>query len=180
MPGVKIRSGQESDFARCLALDASFETDYVWQVDNHAQAKEIEIAFHTVRLPRAMVVPYPRTRKQLTTAWQSCEAMLVAEDAAGALLGYVVLARRAAQAAAWISDLVVAKKMRRQGIGRALLAEATQWARTENSSWLIAEAQTKNYPALSFYQKQGLSFCGFQDRYYPNQDIAVFLSRSIH
>ncbi len=180
MVSVKIRTGQESDFARCLAVDASFETDYVWQVDNHAQAKQIEVAFHTVRLPRAMPVPYPRTHKQLTTAWQSCEVMFVAEDVAGALCGYVVLARRAAQSAAWISDLVVTKKLRRQGTGSALLAEAVKWARAENLSWLIAEAQTKNYPALCFYQKQGLTFCGFQDRYYPNQDIAVFLSKSVH
>lgn len=180
MPGVKVRSGQESDFARCLALDASYETDYVWQVDNRVQSKQIEVAFHTVRLPRAMAVPYPRTHKQLTTAWQSCDTMFVTEDATGALVGYIVLAKRAAQAAAWVSDLVVARKLRRQGTGSALLAEAAKWARAESLSCLIAEAQTKNYPALCFYQKQGLSFCGFQDRYYPNQDIAVFLSKSVH
>ncbi len=180
MADVKIRAGIEADFARCLTLDASFETDYVWQVDNRAQAKQIDVAFHTVRLPRSMRVPYPRDQKQLTAAWQACEAMYVAADATGGLQGYVVLAKRASPPAAWVSDLVVAKKARRQGIGSALLARAAQWARDENLTWLIVEAQTKNYPAIAFCQKHGLMFCGFQDRYYPNQDIAVFLSKAVH
>ncbi len=180
MTNVKIRAGVEADFARCLTLDASFETDYVWQVDNRAQAKQIEVAFHTVRLPRSMVVPYPRDQKQLTAAWQACEAMYVAEDATGNLAGYVVLGRRASPLAAWVSDLVVAKKARRQGVGSTLLARAAGWARDEDLTGLIVEMQTKNYPAICFCQKHGLTFCGFQDRYYPNQDIAVFLAKAVH
>ena len=180
MSNVKIRPGVEADFARCLTLDAAFETDYVWQVDNRTQAKQIEIMFHTVRLPRLMAVAYPRDHKQLTAVWQSCEAMYVAEDATGNLLGYVVLARRASPLAAWVSDLVVAKKVRRQGVGSALLARAVRWAREENLPTLIVEMQTKNYPAICFCQRQGLAFCGFQDRYYPNQDIAVFLAKTVH
>jgi ribosomal protein S18 acetylase RimI-like enzyme len=38
----------------------------------------------------------------------------------------------------------------------------------------MAEATTKIYPALSFYQKLGFRFCGFSDHYYVNQDIALF------
>lgn len=180
MTEAKIRSGRESDFARCVTLDASFETDYVWQVDNHAQVKQVDVAFHAVRLPRVMAVPYPRDHKQLTEAWQACDAMFVAEDAVGNLLGYVVLARRVAPLAAWVSDLVIAKKARRQGVGSALLSRAAQWAREQKLTWLIVEMQTKNYPAICFCQKHGLMFCGFQDRYYPNQDIAVFLSKAVH
>ncbi len=180
MTNVKIRTGVEADFKRCLTMDAAFETDYVWQMDNRVQNRQIDIAFHTVRLPRSMVVPYPRDQQQLTAAWQSCDAMYVAEDATGNLLGYVVLAKRISPSAAWVSDLVVARQARRQGVGSALLTHAVRWAREEKLIWLLVEVQTKNYPAICFCQKQGLAFCGFQDRYYPNQDIAVFLSKAVH
>ena len=61
--------------------------------------------------------------------------------------------------------------------GRAedtLLRHARQWAREQGLDMVMAEATTKNYPALCFYQKLGFQFCGFNDHYYPNQDIALF------
>ena len=34
--------------------------------------------------------------------------------------------------------------------------------------------QSKNFPAICFAQKHGLNFCGYNDRYYHNQDLALF------
>jgi hypothetical protein len=34
--------------------------------------------------------------------------------------------------------------------------------------------QSKNYPAIAFCKKQGMAYCGYSDRYYANQDIALF------
>jgi hypothetical protein len=39
--------------------------------------------------------------------------------------------------------------------------------------------QSKNYPAMMLAQKHGYEFCGYNDRYYPNQDIALVFGRSI-
>jgi len=44
------------DLAACLALDGSYETDYVWQVTQQQDADQVVTRFHTVRLPRAMHV----------------------------------------------------------------------------------------------------------------------------
>ena len=41
------------------------------------------------------------------------------------------------------------------------------------------ETQTKNYPAICFYRKHRFVFCGFNDRYYTNQDIALFFAQSL-
>jgi ribosomal protein S18 acetylase RimI-like enzyme len=43
---------------------------------------------------------------------------------------------------------------------------------------MTLEIQTKNHPAISFAQKHGFQFCGYNERYYPNGDIALFFSRS--
>jgi ribosomal protein S18 acetylase RimI-like enzyme len=174
-----IRAATEEDLPRCLALDAAFETDYVWQMDSRAQSEQTTITFRTVRLPRPMKVAYPRDKKQLNGGWQSCDAMLVADDNR-AVQGYVALARRAAQGTAWVQDLIVDKGSRRAGLGSALLAGALRWAHTEKLAWLLVEVQTKNYPAIQFCQKHGLTFCGYNDHFFANQDIAVFFGKAVH
>ena len=66
-----------------------------------------------------------------------------------------------------------------EGIGTALIRHARQWAREQGLQMLLAEATTKNYPALCFYQKLGFQFCGFNDHYYTNQDIALFFVQAL-
>src|SRR5512136_9004 len=148
-----IRSATADDLPHCLAIDPTFETDYVWQMENHAHAGQIDVSFRTVRLPRPMRVPYPRDVSQLNAGWQACDAMLVADDNRS-LVGYAALAKRVAQSAVWVQDLIVAKTARRNGVGSALLAGVLRWAREEKLTWLLLEVQTKNYPAIQFCQKQ--------------------------
>jgi GNAT superfamily N-acetyltransferase len=174
-----IRSATAADLPHCLAIDPAFETDYVWQMDNHAHAGQIDVSFRTVRLPRPMKVVYPRDTKQLNAGWQACDEMLVADDNRS-LVGYAALAKRPAQSAIWVQDLIVAKTARRNGVGSALLAGVLRWARDEKLTWLLLEVQTKNYPAIQFCQKQGLNFCGFNDHFFANQDIAVFFVKAVH
>lgn len=174
-----IRSAAAADLPRCLAIEAGFETDYVWQMDSRAHEGQIDVSFRTVRLPRPMKVAYPRDVKQLNAGWQTCDAMLVADDNRS-LAGYIALAKRTAQATAWVQDLIVARPSRRSGVGSALLAGALRWAREEKLAWLLVEVQTKNYPAIQFCQKQGLNFCGFNDHFFVNQDIAVFFVKAVH
>jgi hypothetical protein len=44
---------------------------------------------------------------------------------------------------------------------------------------MTIEIQTKNYPGIIFCQQRGFAFCGFNDRLFPNQDIAVFFSQAL-
>jgi len=174
-----IRAATAADLPRCLSFDPSYETDYVWQMDNHPQAGHINISFRTVRLPRPMKVAYPRDTKQLNAGWNACDAMLVADDNR-AVVGYAALARRGAQAAAWVQDLIVTKTARRSGVASALLTGVARWAREEKLAWIMIEVQTKNYPAIQFCQKHGFNFCGYNDHFFANQDIAVFFAKAVH
>lgn len=173
-----IRNATAADLPVCLELDASFETDHVWQMDSRTEQGQISVSFRSVRLPRSMRVAYPRDARQLSAGWQSCDAMLIAEDN-GTLIGFAALARRAPQSTAWVQDLIVAKTARRAGVGKALLAWSARWAREQHLSWLVIEVQTKNYPALSFCQKSGMAFCGYNDRYFANHDIALFFAKAV-
>ncbi|NDJ78200.1 MAG: GNAT family N-acetyltransferase, partial [Chloroflexi bacterium] len=79
----------------------------------------------------------------------------------------------------WVYDLVVGEPFRRRRIGSALLDQTLRWARLRDIQRLTLEMQTKNHPAICFARQHGFSLCGFNDRYYSNQDIALFFDRTV-
>ena len=178
MSDLTIRPALLGDLQECLKFDASYTTEFVWQMDSRVANGEIRVAFRHVRLPRSMRVAYPRDAEALMADWRLRDALLMAERD-GIQLGYVSLSAQPAQRAAHIGDLVVRRAARRTGVGSALIAAAVRWARERDLKHIVVEAQTKNHPAISLLNKLGFTFCGFNDRHYFNQDIAVFFSRAV-
>lgn len=168
-----VRPATLADLNACLSLDHASETDHVWQMKVHEGESQVDVAFQKVRLPRHMPVAYPRSLEQLVEDWQRDEGFLTAE-VDGEVAGYLDLLVYPWQQVGWVANMAVDRVHRRKGIGTALMRHARQWAREQGLRSLQAEATTKNYPALSFYRKVGFQFCGFNDRYYQNQDIALF------
>lgn len=173
MAQVQVRPAASADLRHLTALDHGYSTDYVWQMDAREENEQTSITFRTVRLPRSMRVAFPRDSQQLLEAWNRRVCFLVAEEA-GLLKGYLNLTFAAAPETGWIADFAVDRRFRRSGVGSVLLASAAHWARQNNLGRLIVETQSKNYPAICFAQKHGMAFCGYNDRYYPNQDVALF------
>jgi GNAT superfamily N-acetyltransferase len=187
-----IRSAVLGDLNACLALDANSQTDHVWQMDARQDGEGRTIHFHPVRLPRVMRVAYPRPRDDLLSCWETGAMVLVATDRraeesvpareapeaedVARIFGYCQLDPAPWQQAVWISHLIVDRPFRRHGIGTAMITAAKRWATQQGLKWLMCGVQTKNYPGISFCEKQGLSFCGFNDRFFVNRDIAVFFS----
>jgi ribosomal protein S18 acetylase RimI-like enzyme len=168
-----IRPATLADLNACLLLDHGSVTDHVWQMKVQESESQVSVAFQAVRLPRRMQVVYPRNLDQLVEDWQRDEGFLVAE-VDGEVRGYVDLIARPWQKLCWVPNLAVDRGYRQRGIGMALMRHARQWAGKQGLRALLVEATTKNYPALCFYQTLGFQFCGFNDQYYPSQDIALF------
>jgi ribosomal protein S18 acetylase RimI-like enzyme len=171
-----VRPAQLGDLNACYELDKSYLTDYVWQMQTHADGRAIEVRFDMIRLPRPMKVDYPRQPDELLDNWRQEQCFLVAVDENEAVIGFLDMAAQAWHGAAGVRNLAVHKDHRRQGIGTRLYRAAHAWARDNGLPRIIAEAQTKNHPAIRFFQKQGLVYCGYNDRYYTNGDIALFFS----
>jgi ribosomal protein S18 acetylase RimI-like enzyme len=134
--------------------------------------------FRMARLPREIRVNYPREGDVLLAGWQRRDGFMVAEEV-GQVYGYVALTAQAEHGIAWVGDLVVDRPWRRRGIGTALLRAAAQWGCDHDLVRLVIEVQTKNYPAIRFCQSRGLAFCGYNDHYWPSQDIALFFGESL-
>ena len=180
MPQIQIRPAKSGDIPRLIALDHSYTSDYVWQMDMQQEEDQVQtnVFFRQIRLPRSARVEYPRPPRQLAEDWKRRAALLVA-ILEGEVAGYISLATNVAPNAAWVTDLAVMRRVRRQGIGTGLLLAGMEWAKHHHLERLVVELQPKNYPALCMMQKLGFIFCGYQDPYYTNRDIALFFAKFV-
>lgn len=71
-----------------------------------------------------------------------------------------------------VSNLLVMEQYRRMHIGRELMERMLAYARENtNCRGAILETQSCNYPAISFYRKQGFQLNRIDLREYSNEDI---------
>ena len=175
---MDIRPATLGDLNACLLMDHNFVTDHVWQMTAHKAKSRTSVTFDTARLPRQMRVDYPRDLEQLVEHWQRGEGFFVAE-LDGAVRGYIDLIAQPWQQTGWVANIAIDRQYRRRKIGTSLILQARRWAKEQGLQTVLLEAATKNYPALCLYQKLGFQFCGFNDHYYVNRDIALFFVQTI-
>ncbi len=69
-----------------------------------------------------------------------------------------------------VTELWVHESLRRQGIGRRLMAIAKEQAVLEHRRAIILETQSCNAGAISFYEQEGFELIGFDSCCYSNRD----------
>lgn len=175
---LEIRPLSPGDVPYLERIDHSFHTDFVWQMEVSEDEKDINIRFREVRLPRSMRVEYPKSTESLAERLDACEYAFVAH-LNDEPVGYATVSLGSSNTLGVISNLVVLRRLRRQGIGSSLVLTIQNWLSEKGFSQLQLEMQSKNHPGISLAAKIGFEFCGFSDRYYPNQDIAIFFGRRI-
>lgn len=174
---IEIRPAVATDLSRMMGMDHSVTSDYVWQLDLRRENAQVTANLREVRLPRPVSVAYPRNPFALADEWQFKDEVLVAANPN--VIGYVCVVEQSAATVAWVTDLAVSPDQRRHGIGSLLLKSAQDWARERGSRMLIFEVQAKNQPGIRLAQKAGLEFCGYNDHYYANQDVALFFGSAL-
>ncbi len=178
MPEIEIRPANPADIPLLVAIDHDYSSDFVWQMELQSEERQVGVSFREVRLPRSVRVDYPRSPNSLRNDWNQRSGLLVAL-LEGQAIAYASLMLNIAPATTWVSDLVVIRRLRRQGVGSALVLAAQDWARQHGTYRIIIEMQPKNYPAICMAQKLGFDFCGYNDRFFANHDIALFFGKSL-
>ena len=178
MSSFEVRPAVATDIPRLMALDHSSSSDYVWQLEFPRETAQVTAAFREVRLPRTVEVKYPRDPSTLGNEWMRRDAVLVAmkDDI---LVGYACAVEEHAASVAWVTDLVIMPEFRRKGAASALLAATQDWALERGVRRLILEMMSKNQACIRLAQKFGYEFCGYNDQYYPTQDVALFFGRAL-
>lgn len=179
MPEIEIRPALPIDIAALIELDHTYSTDLVWQMEfKHIRPLgQIDVAFRKVRLPRSVRHEVPRPPRSLADDWQRFSGMLVATIKERPI-GYVSILLDPITRAAWVPDLLVDRPLRRQGIGSALLLSAADWATTKDSHDMVLEIQPRNGSGIEMALKLGFEFCGYNDFYYPTNEIGIFFRKS--
>lgn len=180
MPEIEIRPAVAEDIPQLVAFDHSYTSDIAWQMEVGRQSPmeggQLEVHFREVRLPRSVRVEYPYNPNHLLNDWQLRSGLLVAFYAEQPC-GYIGLALDHIPLTARVTDLVVVRRMRRQGIGSALVLAGQGWAYQHGERNILLEMQPKNYPAIQLAYKLGFDFSGYLDRYYSNRDTGLFFTK---
>lgn len=75
-----------------------------------------------------------------------------------------------------ITNIVVRKSYRKQGIGNKLLEALIDKAKENNKKEMILEVNNKNLVAKKLYEKKGFKNIGIRKKYYHNIDDAIIMS----
>lgn len=178
MSTFDIRPAKATDLPSIMGIDHSNSSEYVWQLDVRNEPNQVTANFREVRLPRAVTTTYPRDPSLLADEWTKRDAFLVAVQ--GEIpVGYVGAVEEHVSAVAWVTDLVVAPGVRRRGVASGLLTAVQAWALERGVRRIVLEMQSKNHPCIRMAQKFGYEFCGYNDQYYPTQDVALFFGRAL-
>ncbi len=178
MPEIQIRPAAEADIPALVALDHNYSSDFVWQMEIQIDEGQVGVSFREIRLPRSVRVEYPRKPSLLADEWSQHDGLVVATIEEEPV-GYIGLRLNIAPLTTWATDLVVLRRLRRQGIGSALVLAAQEWAEQHGSRRMVLEMQPKNYPAIHLARKLGFEFCGYNDRYFANHDIGLFFGKPV-
>lgn len=178
MPEVEIRPAVISDLPLLSNLEHHYQTNKVWQMERSIGDGQVRVQFREITLPRNIRVEYPR-QPNLVNGERISFAVVLEAVLNNSPVGYITISEQLAANAAWIRDLVVRERNRRQGIASALILAGQDWAGRKHLKRLIIEMQSKNYPGIQMAKKLGFEFCGYNDNYFENQDIAILFSRPV-
>lgn len=176
MPEIELRPTIATDLSRLMGLDHTNKSESVWQLELRRETGQVTGTFREVRLPRTITVAYPHNPFALADDWVR-KSMMYTAFIGKDPIGYICLLERGTASVVWVTDLVVDLAHRRKGVGAALLAAGQEWAASRSHRRLIMEMQAKNLPAIRLAQKFGYEFCGYNDHYYINQDVAIFFAK---
>ena len=177
MSDLQIRNTISTDVARLGAIDHTIQTEYVWQLDLRREPGQVDAIFREVRLPRPVRVEHPRPAAELADIWHLTPMFSAMHG--NEAIGYIRFTDQVVPHAVWITDVVVAREMRMNGIARKLIAAVQTWGAQKGLRRAIIESQSKNYPAIRMFHKLGFEFCGYNDIYYATRDVALFFTRTI-
>ncbi|HEY51864.1 MAG TPA: GNAT family N-acetyltransferase [Caldilineae bacterium] len=175
---IYIRRSTLHDLNECLTLDASYDTQRVWQMNLDVKDNRILIDFNLVHLPRLVNIRVPPGSENLLRCWQRGDCLLSARRK-HTVVGFLHMIPDTPTKVGFIHRHVVEPEFRGQGIGTMLLNHALKWARDHKLRSLVISLSTKNHPASAFYLNRGFVFNGFSEETHGDRRIQLQFARGV-
>lgn len=178
-PPIALRLARLSDIAACGALDGSYTAERTWQLSQERapfrDSPELTVSLRTARLPRPRTVTVPDPTPQLEAEWDHLDLFLVAE-LDERVAGYACCTLAPGGAIASLDRILVDTPHRRIGVATELLGGVRAWAQEARLRCVVAAAPAKNYPVISLLRSRGYRICGYNERFFLNGEIGVYLT----
>lgn len=186
---LRVRAAIMADRNACGAIDTSYTTDSVWQLDQRQDDNEIRIGLRQISLPKPMAATEPMDVPFVShadTLWLVVEELEVpptgretTSPTVGTVVGFLTATIEPRREIVYLRAVAVARDYRRQHLGSALIEHMRRWAAREGVPEITADVSAKNAPALRLLQRSGFRFCGYSDRLYRNGEVALFLAMAV-
>lgn len=144
-----------------------YETDAVFRVCASVTTEAYSFTLVKEPLAERRVV---ESKDTLLADWLESPILIGALDGER-VVGFLELSHEAWNHRLRISNLLVKEGYRGKGIGRRLLERAKEEARACGARALVLETQSCNVPAISFYQRMGMTLVGLDTACYSNEDM---------
>ncbi|MGA5562102.1 GNAT family N-acetyltransferase [Streptomyces platensis] len=177
-----FRAARPEDTPAVEALDGSFTTRTIFHVavteDGFAlQEIPVDPPLHKVFPPEDTADDGPAADEDPNSR-NSRTFVAVGPD--GCLAGFAAVSYAPWNRRLTIEDIEVAPAHRSQGLGRALVGHAVEFARERGARHLWLEVTNINAPAIHAYRRMGFTFCGLDTTLYDGTpssgEQALFMS----
>lgn len=108
----------------------------------------------------------PWSEKALRETMEGENSFFIVAECNGEICGYVGAYRAADEG--YITNIAVSVKMRRRGVGRALICALKEKAKEKALLFLTLEVRVGNLPAIALYESLGFKNLGRRPRFYSN------------
>ena len=157
---------RESDILQLSDFDTSFSTEYVYRIS--ISGMSVEITKEKLDVPFQKTYQFDFIKNDIVEA----DFSIVAEIE-GAIVGFATAKYMDWNKRISLTGIFVSSDSKGKGVGRALINSVLEYARTTKARCLWTETQNVNYPAIQFYTKIGLEFCGFDKSLYNPADVSL-------
>jgi ribosomal protein S18 acetylase RimI-like enzyme len=153
----QINAKNIRDVSKCEA-EFIIDAKLVLQVEND------EIGYSIMKVPSTHK-KYGKDDIDYTTYIDNLDKVIYLGYVDGQIAGQIIL-RKNWNRYAYIEDIAVDVKFRRQGIGKGLILEAKRWAQELNLAGIMLETQNNNVIACKFYESCDFQLRGFDTYLY--------------
>lgn len=178
MAEIEVRMANPDDLPVLKEMRLDFDSDYVWKSQMIEDLDTYSVSLQNIRLPKTIHVGFQVPDAARLEQMVMRREILCAERE-NRVVGYLRLEQDENPNRLMMKTGGVHEDFRRRGIMKTMLRVVQDMALRNHFNQLVVTVQAKNDPAIRLLNSQGFHFCGYQEFFFVNLEIALFYSKNI-
>ncbi len=120
---------------------------------------------------------YPWSKESFLDTLRSDTSRPLVWEGADGIIGFGVV--QVVEGEAYLLNIMILPRHRRQGRGRELLSMIFDWAKSRGAERLFLDVEQTNSPALKLYEAAGLDVVGRRPHSYPGGEDSIMMKKDL-